>query len=143
MAEKTEKTTQIFRQKSLEKINSPEQLNDYMKVTNPGVWIILAAVILLLAGLFAWASVGKLESTAGAMAVIKDGTATVTLTEIAPAPITSEMLVRIESREYPISVVEHDEYGRAVAYAPVNLPDGNYDAKIIIETLSPLKFLFK
>ena len=143
MAEKTEKTTQIFRQKSLEKINSPEQLNDYMKVTNPGVWIILAAVILLLAGLFAWASVGKLETTAGAMAVIKDGTATVTLTEIAPAPITSEMLVRIESREYPISVVEHDEYGRAVAYAPVNLPDGNYDAKIIIETLSPLKFLFK
>ncbi len=30
----------IFRKKSLDKLSSPEQLNDYIKVTNPGVWII-------------------------------------------------------------------------------------------------------
>lgn len=28
----------IFRKKSVERMSSPEQLNDYIKVTNPGVW---------------------------------------------------------------------------------------------------------
>ena len=142
MAEKTEKT-QIFRQQALDRINSPEQLHDYMKVTNPGIWIILAAVILLLGGMFAWASVGKLETTANAMAVIENGTATVMLTEAATSKITSDMSVRIESQDYQLSTVKYDEYGRVIAYAPVTLADGNYDAKIVIETISPLKFLFK
>ena len=44
----------IFRQKSMERLSSPEQLNDYLKVTNPAVWVVLAAVIFLLAGLFIW-----------------------------------------------------------------------------------------
>ncbi len=48
MDERTEKRKPIFREKALEKITSPEQLNNYLKVTNPAVWMILAAVILLL-----------------------------------------------------------------------------------------------
>ena len=138
-----EQKNKIFNQQALDRINSPEQLHDYMKVTNPGIWIILAAVILLLGGMFAWASVGKLETTANAMAVIENGTATVMLTEAATSQITSEMSVRIESQDFRISTVKYDEYGRAVAYAPAALADGNYDAKIVIETISPLKFLFK
>ncbi len=34
---------QIYREKSLNYISSPEQLNDYLKVTKPAVWAILAA----------------------------------------------------------------------------------------------------
>lgn len=138
-----EQKKNIFSQQALDKINSPEQLHDYMKVTNPGIWIILAAVILLLGGMFAWASIGKLETTANAMAVIENGNARVMLTEIAAAPITSEMSVRIGSQDYDIATVTQDEYGRAVALAPVTLPNGSYDAKIIIETLSPITFLFR
>ena len=41
---------QIYREKSLERIASPEELNDYLHVTNPAVWLIMAAVIILLAG---------------------------------------------------------------------------------------------
>ena len=41
----------IFRQKSMQKITSPEQMNDYIRVSNPSVWMILAAVIVLLAGM--------------------------------------------------------------------------------------------
>ena len=140
MAEQDKK---VFRQEALDKISSPEQLNDYMKVTNPGIWIILAAVILLLGGLFAWSMVGKLETTATATAVVEDGTAKVSLTQIASAPITSDMSVRIGSQDYHISTVEHDEHGREIAYAPVELADGNYDAKVILETITPIKFLLK
>lgn len=42
---------QIFRQKSLDRVSSPEQLNDYVRVSNPGVWTILLAVIVLLIGI--------------------------------------------------------------------------------------------
>ena len=44
----------LFRKQSLVKVTSPEQLNDYVRVSNPGVWMILAAVIILLAGVCVW-----------------------------------------------------------------------------------------
>ena len=31
----------LFRKSALEKISSPEQLNEYMKVAGPGIWAIL------------------------------------------------------------------------------------------------------
>lgn len=37
----------VFRKKSLERMSSPEQLGDYIRVANPGIWLIMAAVILL------------------------------------------------------------------------------------------------
>ena len=69
----SEQKPSIFRQRSLERISSPEQLTDYLKVTNIGVWVILAAVIILLAGLFVWSMVGNLETITDGVAVVKDG----------------------------------------------------------------------
>ena len=37
----------IFRKKSVDKMSSPEQLNDYIKVTSPGIWMVLAAIAIL------------------------------------------------------------------------------------------------
>ena len=54
----------VFRKKTLDRIASPEHLTDYLRVTNPGIWVILVAVILLLAGIFAWSTVGTLETKA-------------------------------------------------------------------------------
>ncbi|MBO4916083.1 MAG: hypothetical protein J5449_12875 [Oscillospiraceae bacterium] len=66
----------LFREKSMERVSSPEQLNDYIRVTTPSVWLVLAAVTLLLLGILAWSTLSKLD------AVNADGT-----TE-AIAPIT-------------------------------------------------------
>ena len=48
---------QLFREKTMERISSPEQLTDYLRVTNPGIWAVLTAVILILVGIIAWAAV--------------------------------------------------------------------------------------
>ena len=48
----------IFREKSLKKVSSPEALNDYIRVTTPSVWLVLIALVLLLAGIFAWSVFG-------------------------------------------------------------------------------------
>lgn len=49
----------LFRKKSLEQVSSPEQLNDYIRVTTPSVWIVIAALIILLAGFLTWGVIGK------------------------------------------------------------------------------------
>ena len=61
----------LFRKQNVERISSPEQLQDYMRVTNPGIWMVLAAVIVLLAGILAASVFGRLETTLSARAEIK------------------------------------------------------------------------
>ena len=50
----------IFRQKSIDKVSSPEKLDDYIRVTTPGVWITLAAIVILLVGTIVWGMLGEL-----------------------------------------------------------------------------------
>ncbi len=39
MAESEQNT--VFRQETLDRISSPEQLNGYLRVTGPGIWAVL------------------------------------------------------------------------------------------------------
>ena len=48
----------LFREKSMEKVSSPEQLNDYIRVTTPSVWMVLLALVILLIGILAWSVFG-------------------------------------------------------------------------------------
>ena len=137
-----EQKSNIFRQRSLDRISSPEQLTDYLRVTNPGIWVLLAAVIMLLGGLFAWSMVGNLETLTDGVALVENGQAQIIVTDSGKGEITSDMTVRIDSDEYEIATVEKDDFGRTVALAPVNEADGKYDVKIVIESIHPIKFLF-
>ncbi len=49
----------IFREKSMDRISSPEQLNDYIRVTRPSVWLVLLALVILLSGMLAWSILGR------------------------------------------------------------------------------------
>ena len=51
----------IFREKSIERVNGPESLNDYIRVTSPSVWIALIALLILLAGMLTWSIFGKIK----------------------------------------------------------------------------------
>ncbi|MDR0857796.1 MAG: hypothetical protein LBN97_02060 [Oscillospiraceae bacterium] len=48
----------IFRKSSLDKIRSPEQLDDYIKVSSPSAFVIIIAAALLLASLLVWGIFG-------------------------------------------------------------------------------------
>ena len=45
---------EIFREKSLERVNAPEELNDYIHVTTPAVWFVIASLLVILAGFLVW-----------------------------------------------------------------------------------------
>ena len=53
----------VFREKSMDRVSSPEALNDYIRVTTPSVWIILIALVVLLLGMLAWSVFGRVEVT--------------------------------------------------------------------------------
>ena len=40
----------VSRQKTPDRISSPDHLTDYLRVTNPGIWVLLASIVLFLAG---------------------------------------------------------------------------------------------
>jgi len=51
----------VFRKSSIDRVQSPEQLNDYIRVSNPSAWIIIIAAIILLASILVWSIFGTLE----------------------------------------------------------------------------------
>ena len=52
----------LFREKSIDRISSPEQLNDRIRVANPGVWLLLTGILLILVGICVWGIFGRLNT---------------------------------------------------------------------------------
>jgi hypothetical protein len=63
----------LFRKSSLDSISSPDQLNDYIKVSNPSIWLALAALFLLLASVLVWGFTGRLEASVRSEGVVING----------------------------------------------------------------------
>lgn len=134
-----ENTQTVFRKKTLDRISSPDQLTDYLCVTNPGIWVILAAVILLLAGIFAWSVVGTLETTVQATVIVEDHTA-----RVIPAgaeALSAGMPLRVVGQEFILAAAGADEYGRMTGKAEVELPDGIYEGTVVVDSTRPIDFL--
>ena len=131
----------VFRKKTLERISSPEQLSDYLRVTNLGIWAVLAAVILLLIGIFAWSSVGTLETTADATVVVSGSSARVVTA--GGETLSGGMILRVAGREYFIASADTDEYGRMTGSAAVDLPDGTYEGEVVVDSTRPIDFLLE
>jgi hypothetical protein len=91
--------TKLFREKNLERLESPEQLNDYLRVTSPGVWMILSAVVLLLIGVFIWGVFGRIEATTQAVVVTENGESTCIVPEQAIKGVLQYRTVKIDGVE--------------------------------------------
>lgn len=135
-----EKKPSIFRKETLERISSPEQLNDYLHVTSPGIWIVLAAIIVELVGFFVWMSVGTLETTVAVGVATQNHKAEVTVTN-AENKMAENMVLRVADKETVILSTETDSFGRTVGRAEVDLPDGMYDGTLVTESVHPISFL--
>ena len=152
----------LFRQKSLDKVSSPEQMNDYIRVTSPGVWLVLAAVVALLAGLIVWSVLGHLETTVTAAAVAgPDGAAVCYIAEDDLNTVRAGQTVHIGGEDYaladvaakPVVVDESfDAYALHVggltagqwvypAELDAALDEGVYEAQVVVDSVSPISFL--
>ena len=53
--------SEIYRKKSISKVSQPEDLDDYIRVTTPSVWIVLIAVVLVLVLILGWMVFGTMD----------------------------------------------------------------------------------
>ena len=138
---------QLFRKQTMERISSPEQLQDYMKVTSPGIWMVLAAVIALLAGFIIASATGTIESTLSARGQVQQGVegVVVTLPLEQREAIRENMAVRVGDQTGHIDLIyESGDALNAVVKLTDGanpLPEGTYDVEIVTETLRPISFL--
>ena len=139
--------SQLFRNKSVERISSPEQLQDYMRVTNPGIWMVLGAVIVLLAGLLVASALVKVETTVSARGEIAEpgGAVVMRLPADEGAAVREGMAVRLAGQRGRVDYA-YESDGVTVVAASLDagaeaLPAGVYDVQIVTETLSPISFL--
>ena len=132
----------LFREKSLQRIASPEELNDYLKVTTPGVWMILGAVIAMLTGIIIWSLLGNLNTTVSGDAKAEDGHLTVLVTEDGAEHIREGQTIKVGSNESKVGEVYKDDFGRTSVVASMDIPDGDYRARIVVEQITPFELLF-
>lgn len=63
----------LFRKKSIDRVSSPEQLNDRIRVTSFSVWLLLTGIILILVGIFVWGIFGRLNTSLSVSAITEQG----------------------------------------------------------------------
>lgn len=151
----------IFRKKSIDRVSSPEQLDDYIRVSNPGVWMVLAAVIILLVGICIWGVFGHLDTTLPVVGVCENGSGICYVKETDIGSVQEGMVVKIGEEECIISGItsvpitaksELNEYAIHLGGLQAedwvykitfdsSLANGTYKAKIITESVSPISFV--
>lgn len=69
----------IFRKSSIDRISSPERLNEYIKITHPGVWSVLLGCLALLIAVGFWMFFGVIPDSVKAAGIVfpQDGVTTV------------------------------------------------------------------
>ena len=96
---------QLFREKSMERVSSPEQLNDYIRVANPSVWLALAVVVFLLIGICVWGIFGKLDTVLRVGAITEGERTVCYVKESDIGTVSREMKVRLNGEEYVIAEI--------------------------------------
>lgn len=152
----------IFRKKSLDKISSPEQLNDYIMVTTPGVWMMLFSIIIVLIGAMVWGVFGRLDTRLSAPAVVEGGVATIYVEADEIKKIRLDQDVEIDGEKgFVVSIgfnsakaedilgdmviteagYEENTIVYGIDAIVEDVPDGIYMSEIVVDSVSPVTFL--
>lgn len=163
-----EKKDQLFRQKSLEKISSPDELDKYIKTASPGVVLLFISLIVFFAGLITWGFIGTIETKSAVGFSVEGGKVTSYITEtdydsfIKNKDISDVYLVmdgksstnfsisskptqaNEDSNSYLLHAAEIEigEWYYEITSTFESTVDGSYKGKIVYEKVSPISFLF-
>lgn len=134
---------EIFRKKSMDKMKSPEALDDYIRVANPGVCLLLFSVIILLVGACVWGVFGSVDSVVTADVRVEDGSAVCYVAQADISSVREGMSVLFDGGEAVIAEIGAKEERGYVCTLKSGQPltDGIYEGKIVISSVRPLSFI--
>jgi hypothetical protein len=104
----------LFRKKNMDRVSSPEQLNDRIRVTGFGVWLLLSGILLVLAGIVVWGIFGRLDTTLPVSAITQQGQTVCYVKEQSISQIQVGMAVDAESGSTTVA---------SIAVVPVQVDD--------------------
>ena len=149
---------ELFRKKSLERISSPEKIDDYIKTVNVRLWLVAAACMLVMISLFLWGIFGKIEITQRAATVCENGEAVCYIREENREDVSEKTDFRVNGQLYRIKAISDlpqkasevmPEYAAHIGlfkedewvYAAdlnTDLEDGIYETEVITAAVSPV-----
>ena len=149
--------------KKFKKVNSPEQLNQYIRLSNPGVWILLLAIVVLLVGVCIWGYFGKIDTKLKTVVVSDNNSSYLYVKEEDVLKIKDGMQVQLNNNDATLEIVDieetpekvtedMDEYARHLGNLQIgewvykcklnkSVKEGTYSANVIIESIAPMTFI--
>ena len=143
MAEASDKQSslgsQIFRETALRKMSSADDLDHYLKVTNPSAWIIIGAITVLIVAAFIWGLTANLPISTNTTGVLKDGQIVCFLPYDGEVVATTDSKVTAAGHEtHIVSINDNPHSQREVAaevgsdYAMSSLDVAQWSYKVIV-----------
>lgn len=156
-----QKKESIFRKQSLDRIASPEELDNYLSVTGPGVWFPMAAVVALLIGVLVWMALGTLNTTVNVAVVSSNGGAVCLVPASQLETVLEEGSVRVADTEYALTddgrsfqmVTNETDVNIRLAggladgatVKPLrvegDLPEGIFEGTVVVDSINPIRFI--
>ena len=157
----------IFNKRATEKLRNPDELDKYIRVTNPSVWVVLAACVALLAGLFVWGIFGAVTTSVTATGVFTGGHAMCFLTaddvarvdegdvaivdgtrmrvaEVAAVPVSREEASTLLKSDYLVSSLVKGDWAYQVIFdgdTSELTPDIPLTVRITTERITPISLV--
>ena len=143
----------LFRKQTLDRLTSPEQLNDYIRVANPSLWMTVGALLVLLCSFVVWGFLGQLQTTVGGYGTLEGGAVVCYLAPSEAVNVTPGMGARL-NEEWNATVsrvdVEKDSGAEEGARVRVTLAfEGqaqslpSYSVSIVTDSARPIDFLLR
>lgn len=157
----------LFREKNIEKVTSPEQLNDYIRVTSPGVCLTMGAVLVFLVCVCVWAAAGTLDITVEAKGLadgkilycyldeediqyVREGMTVHTkagegtVKSVSEIPDDYEMMAQRLGGENMVHAlhIQDGEWRYLVEISREEDSEGLMDVSIVTERVSPISYMF-
>ena len=132
----------LFRKKNLDRISSPEQLNDYIKVSNPSVWLIIGAMFIIAIAFSVWAFSGNITSEVSGTGVFQGSSQESVESVICyidanyASKISEGMPVRIYNRTKPMEAYVNGEVIK-ISQVPVKQEDilHSYSSEYVADSI--------
>lgn len=154
----------IFREKSIDRIKSPDMLDEYIKVANPGIWLCLTAILIFVVGGLTFSIFADIESKVPTAVVVDEKSAICYLSEDKLQYVSDELWVEVGDNKYALhehgnelkklsSESESDEellyfmgkeeggWYYMYPFETNGMEPGIYRGEIIIDSVKPISFL--
>ena len=160
-------SSSIFNKNATERLRSPDDLDKFVRVTNPSVWVVLAACLALLAGLLAWGVFGSVTTSVSSTGVSVSSNAMCFLTaedaakvhegdaafvggeqmrvaKVAPIPVSRDEAGKILTSDYLVSTLMSSDWAYQVTFDgdTSELADGvPLTVSITVERIAPITLI--